>query len=109
MIHLTATPTHLTVTLDGQEVACSHVVLEASLGQSPQVTIVPLTGAETAVDGVVRVVSPPTPEQVDAAAREALSRVDKQDFETRCITKLRQGGRDPYQVALEVLREIIDG
>ena len=109
MFTLTTTPTELTVTVDGQTVACTHVVVEAALGQAPRVTLVPLDGVTVDGEGITQVVTPPTPAQIDTAALEALAGIDKTQFEAHCKTKLQQGARDPFQVALDVIKEMAGG
>lgn len=108
-MHLTLSPTELAVTVAGERVECATVVVEAVVGQTPRVTITPLQPLKGQADGVVQVVTPPTPQQVDDAAREALSRVDKAEFQSRCQARFNQGARDPFQVALDVLVEMTDG
>lgn len=57
-------------------------------------------------EGIVQVVRDPTPQEINAAALDVLSRVDPAELEARCETKIRAGRRDPYRVALEVLTEM---
>lgn len=108
-MHLSLTPTGLSLTVNGERIECAHLVVEAMVGQAPQVTFTPLDPLTGDVDGVAQVTVPPTPEQVNDAARNALAGVDKTQFEQACQTRLTQGARDPYQVALDVLVEMTNG
>jgi hypothetical protein len=83
-------------------------VVDATLGDAPQVTVVPLDPVQGHVDGAVHVVAAPSQEEVDAAAVQLLRRVDVDDLARRCQARLAAGARNPYQVMLEVLVEMAD-
>lgn len=108
-MHLSLTPTAVTLTINGEPIPCAHLVVEAMVGQAPQVTFTPLEPLTGDIDGVAQVTVPPTPGQVDDAARNALTSIDKTVFEQACQARLAQGARDPYQVALDVLVEMTHG
>ncbi len=104
---VTTTPTGTTVRVGEVEVPAARVVVDSNPGGLPTLTV--WTTATVTGEGVVQVVRDPTPAEIDAAAVEALRRIDVAELTAVCEAKVRAGRRDPYTVALETLVEMADG
>lgn len=109
MFTIHVTPTHVTARIGDVDVPCSQVIVEAAVGHAPAVTLTPLDGVVVEGDGVVRVPTQPDPETVVDAARELVNRIDLMGFENACKARLQTGARNPFEVALAVLKEAVDG
>ncbi len=107
---LTARPGAVSLMLDGVDVeGVAGVVLQAGGDALPSLTVHHVGAGTVVGDAVVTVVREPTAAEIDAAALDAISRIDAGQFAALCEAKVRAGRRDPYRVALEVLREMADG
>lgn len=107
---VTARPGALALLLDGVDVeGVAGVVLQAGGDAVPTLTVHHIGEGPVVGEGIVQVVRDPTPEEIDAAALDALARVDVAALEARCEAKVRAGRRDPYRVAVETLAEMARG
>jgi hypothetical protein len=107
MVIITTTTGGTTVKVGDLTVPVQRVVVDSNPGGVPVVSL--WTDVEVTAAGVVQVMRDPTPQEIDQAARDALSRIDQDAFTRACEAKVRAGRRDPYRVALEVVREMTDG
>lgn len=103
-----ATPGETTVTVDGAPVRASRVAFDAD-GGMPVVTVWAAGDATIEGHGIVQVAREPTPAEIDAAAFDALAKVDPGELERRASVKVRAGRRDVYKVVLETLQEMARG
>lgn len=107
---VTARPGALSLLLDGVDVeGVAGVVLQAGGDGVPTLTVHHLGEGPIVGEGIVQVVRDPTPEEVNAAALDVLSRVDVTALEALCTAKVQAGRRDPYRVAVETLVEMARG
>lgn len=97
-----AKPGASTVTVNGETVNATRVVVDVVPAQIPQVTV--FQAGETTISGVgvVTVVSEPSDGEAIVAW---LAEINPEALEQECQARVRAGRRDPYRVALEVLRE----
>lgn len=102
-----ATPGGVRLTVAGQDVPAGRVVLDAAAGQVPQVTVWPTGTVALEGEGVVHVAVDPSFEDVTAAAQDLIDHVDVQAFTQACQARLRGGERDPFAVALAVLKDAV--
>ena len=105
-----ARPGHAALTVGGEPVEALSAVLQLGGPDTvPVLTIHHATEGTAVGEGVVQVVRDPTPEEVNAAVLDVLSRVDVTALEALCTAKVRAGRRDPYRVAVETLVEMARG
>lgn len=103
------TPHSVTLIVGDYQVPCARLSVEAIPGQVPVVTVLPLEDVEITGDTIVQVVGEPSRGVVVDAARDLVARIDPMTFENLCKAQLAQGARDPFAVALSVLKEMTDG
>lgn len=104
-----ATPGGVSLAVDGRPIPAGRVVLDAQAGQIPVLTVWPTGPVRLEGDGIVQVATDPSPADVDAAAVEAINRIPLDEFTAACQARLRAGARDPFEVALTVIKEMADG
>lgn len=108
---ITTSPAGTDVTVHGQPFDATRAVLEMTAGDAPVLTIWQPHAAGTVTgEGVIQVVRDPTPAEVDAAAAQALRRVDVTEVARRVRERIRHTpGADPFAATVEVLAEMADG
>lgn len=98
-------PGNTAVEVNGDPVDAQRVLIDSTPGGIPQVTVVHNATAEIAGEGVVHVVAEPTNTQ---AVQDWLATIDPGALEAECYTRIQAGQREPYRVALQVLREFAE-